>query len=179
MPRTCTGQIPAPSKHRFWSRGGNCGPCDPATRQTRKPRSITDGTPRPHGAQSISGKSTTTAVDDEPSRKAMGCRKAPTAVRAGVSQHGRGRVGTDEVEPSRKAMGCRRAPTAVRAGVSQHGRGRVGMSQAHLYCVLSHQAQGNRGRGRTGAGGFPKIPTRPRPRPTALWWCFGMAISRA
>ena len=55
----------------------------------------------------------------------MGCRRAPPAVRDGVSQHGRGRVGTDEVEPSRKAMCCRRAPPAVRDGVSQHGRGRV------------------------------------------------------
>ena len=65
----------------------------PSTGQTRKPPPITDGTPRPHGAQSNSGNSTTTVVDDEPSRKALGCRRAPPAVRDGVSQHGRGRVG--------------------------------------------------------------------------------------
>ena len=105
-------------------------------------------------------------MEDEPSRKAMGCRRTPTAVRAGGSQHGRGRVGTDEDEPNRKAMGCRKAPTAVRAGGSQHGRGRVGMSLALLLYVLFHPPQGSRGRGRARAGGFPKIPPSPaRPRP--------------
>lgn len=63
-----------------------------STLQTRKPRLITDGTPKPHGAQSNSGNSTTTAVDDEPSRKALGSRRAPTAVRAWCGQHGRGWV---------------------------------------------------------------------------------------
>ena len=29
-------------------------------------------------------------------------------------------------------------------------------------------AQGSKGRGRAGAGGFPKIPTRPNPPPTAV-----------
>ena len=136
MPRTKWGHKKAPSGHRFWRRGGGEGalarsPCpnDPAARQTRKPPSITEGTPKPHVAQSIFGKSTSAVADDEPSRKAMGCRRTPTAVRAGFSQHGRGRVGMDKDEPSRKAMGCRKAPTAVRAGFSQHGRGRVGMDK--------------------------------------------------
>ena len=35
-----------------------------AQRQTRKPPPISDGTPKPHGAQSNSGNSTTMAVDD-------------------------------------------------------------------------------------------------------------------
>ena len=62
--------------------------------QTRKPPTITNDTPKPHEAQSKSVISTTTAVEDEPNRKAMGYRKAPTAVRAGCGQHGRGRVGS-------------------------------------------------------------------------------------
>ena len=95
--------------------------------------------PRP---QSVLGVVSTGAVgwarmtdEVEPNRKAMGCRKAPTAVRAGCGQHGRGRVGMDKDEPNRKAMGYRKAPTAVRAGGSQHGRGRVGMSPALLLYV--------------------------------------------
>ena len=48
------------------------------------------------------------------------------------------------------------------------GGGWERISQAHLYGVLFNQAQGSSGRGRTGAGGFPKIPTRPRPPPTAV-----------
>ena len=70
----------------------------------------------------------------EPSRRALGCRRAPTVVHDGDSHHGRGRVGTDEPEPSRRALGYRKAPTAVRAGDSQHGRSRVGMVDCHALC---------------------------------------------
>ena len=187
MPLFKKGHRAAPSRHHFWSGvrprlKKKCGQppsrdvapaflnegarSDLATGQTRKPPTITNDTPEPHGAQSKSVISTTTVVEDEPNRKAMGYRKAPTAVRAGCGQHGRGRVGMDKDEPNRKAMEYRKAPTAVRAGGSQHGRGRVGMSPALLHDVYFHQPQGIRGRGRARAGGFPKIPPSPaRPRP--------------
>ena len=150
MPLFKKGHRAAPSRHHFWSGvrprlKKKCGQppsrdvapaflnegarSDLATGQTRKPPTITNDTPEPHGAQSKSVISTTTVVEDEPNRKAMGYRKAPTAVRAGCGQHGRGRVGMDKDEPNRKAMGCRKAPTAVRAGCGQHGRGRVGMDK--------------------------------------------------
>ena len=110
-------------------------------------------------------------MEDEPNRKAMGCRKAPTAVRAGNSQHGRGRVGTDEDEPNRKAMGCRKAPTAVRAGGSQHGRGRVGTDEVEpsrkaMVCRRAPTAvrAGNsqHGRGRVGTDIIINLRTQHR-----------------
>ena len=152
------GGLPCEHPPAFFTSGGQCGSPRGRARSTA-PESKAQRSEPCRGREGGSPKARGFGGGGAPAR---GCGGVPRMV-----------------EPSRKALGSRRAPTAVRADYHQHGRGRVGISQAHLCSLLSHPAQGSRGRGRTRAGGFPKIPTRPRPTPTAVCWCCGLSISRA